>query len=92
MPYSLRRIRDGAGDSGPLSLPLRLNPETKQVEYDKENPRPRVGWAIQVGSFYTRTYQAQDYWQTTYVTEILKDTPDEIHFKTGNSEYVWKRI
>ncbi len=41
---------------------------------------------------YSRSFVAQDYWQTTYVTEILEDTPDMMRFRTGNSEYVWKKF
>jgi hypothetical protein len=38
----------------------------------------------------------QDYWQTTFITEILEDRNEEdgthyIRFKTGNSEYEWTR-
>jgi len=56
---------------------------------------PMVGWVVQVGSIGARTYAAQDYWQTTIVTEIISDTISEdgvrtIRFKTQNSEYVWR--
>ena len=90
MTYSLVRKRDGAGDSGPMSDIGRLNPETKEVEWER-NARPRVGWVVTVGSRMGRSYQVHDYWTTTYVTEIDSDTPKEVHFKTSNSEYVWKQ-
>lgn len=86
MPYSLVRDRDGAGDSGPMSQ--RLWPDKRE----DNNPRPIVGCAMMVGSHYARTYQAQDWWRTTLITEILEDKPDFIRFRTTNSEYTWKII
>lgn len=87
---TLRRTRDGAGDSGPMFTINRRNPETGEYEYKNQTP-PRVGWAVQCGSPYGRTYSAQDYWQTTYVTEILEETDKGGRFKTGNSEYIWTK-
>lgn len=88
MPYSLYRTRDGAGDSGPLSVALKR----ENGEIVKGGDRPQVGYAMQVGSFYARTYQYQDYWQTTYITEILEERDDYVRFRTGNSEYEWKKF
>jgi hypothetical protein len=91
MPYSLVRTRDGAGDSGPYSEALKRSEDPlKRIEGG--GVRPRVGYAMRVGSLMARTYQMQDYWTTTYVTEITKDTEDEVHFRTGNSEYVWRKF
>lgn len=90
MRYSLQRIEpaDGAGDSGPVSDAVWLaEDEEVQVERDA---RPRVGVAIRVGSPYARTMQAQDWWMTSTITEIIEDTPDEVIFKTGNSKYKWQ--
>ena len=85
--YSLYRKRDGAGDSGSVSTAFWVeNGEVKR----EENARPRVGVQIQVGSFRARSYSQQDYWQTTYITEILEDTKNEVKFKTGNSTYKWR--
>lgn len=93
MPFSLYRISDKAGDSGPMSR--RIWPDRRE---DKENT-PIVGAAICVGSIYARTYQAQDWWQTTLVTEIVSDDVDDytgertIVFKTSsNSTYIWKHF
>lgn len=96
MTYSLRRTRDGAGDSGPSMIINRYNPETKEYEFER-GVEPRVGWAVQVGALGSRSYSYQDYWQTTPVTEILEaemrtNEHGEYHyirFKTGNSEYEW---
>lgn len=90
---TLKRTRDGAGDSGPMSSAGRYNPDTNEQEWI-HNTGPVVGYVMQVGSHYARTYSAQDYWTTTYVTEILSDTIEDdsrvVRFKTGNSEYIWK--
>jgi hypothetical protein len=88
--YSLARTRDGAGDSGLMSTAI-FRGEDGKIVYEN-NARPRVGVVMQVGSFYARTYDPQDYWQTTMITEILEDTPKRVRFRTSNSEYVWKII
>lgn len=86
--YSLRRTRDGAGDEGPMSIIMRRG-ESGEIEM-KHNARPEVGYIIKVGSPYARSYQYQDYWQTTGITEILEETETIVKFKTYNSEYVWE--
>jgi len=102
MPYSLSRTRDGAGDSGPMStlyFPVYdENDPEKIVDVTTEhNSPPKVGAVIRVGSPYSRSYSAQDWWQTTLITEILEERTDSedpdclyIRFKTGNSEYEWR--
>lgn len=91
MIYSLRRLSDGAGDSGQMSNIL----DYANDNY-KENGAPRLGCAIRVGSIYSRTYANQDYWTTTPVTEIVSDnTVNDVRtivFKTKNSEYEWKEF
>jgi hypothetical protein len=94
MTYSLRRVRDGAGDSGPMSLAITptVDMDTNKVvdvQYE-HGARPRIGSAMRVGSIAGRTFAAQDWWQTTLITEILEDKDDYVRFKTGNSEYEWK--
>lgn len=89
MAYSLRREHDGAGDSGGMSLALWLD---EQGELGREqDARPRVGVSIRVGSVFARTYQAQDWWQTTMITEILEDTENFVKFRTTNSVYIWEK-
>ena len=91
--YSLVRDKDGAGDSGPMC-------EILDAESYKPIPGevyPRVGCGIRVGSPYGRTYSAQDYWQTTPITEITDEWVDEdgysnVRFKTKNSVYIWKEF
>ncbi len=86
--YYLRRTTpsDGAGDSGPYSEALRLN---DKKELERGGARPVVGYVMRVGSIVGRSYQMQDYWTTTYVLEILEDTPEKVIFRTGNSTYEW---
>jgi hypothetical protein len=91
MAYSLRRHRDGAGDSGGMSMALWEENNDLKFEH---GVIPRVGICIRVGSIYARTMEAQDWWQTSYITEIISDEKTdkyhEIVFKTGNSTYTWR--
>jgi hypothetical protein len=98
MTYSLSRTRDKAGDSGNMSMALWKDPVSGKVETE-HNAVPRVGVAIRVGSTYARSYSLQEWWQTTYVTEILEERTDPkdpnflyILFITDNSEYEWTRF
>ena len=87
--YSLYRERDGQGDAGGMSLALWIDDE-ENVMYE-HNARPRVGVMLRVGSIYARTLSWQDWWQTTYIEEILEDTGSMVKFKTENgSVYVWR--
>jgi hypothetical protein len=83
----LRRTRDGAGDAGARSEAIKWNTDGKIKEI--VGRRPTIGCSILVGSVTARTYQHQDYWLTTEVTEILEEREDYVRFKTGNSEYEW---
>ena len=93
MRYSLIRERDGVGDSG-------LMCEILDAESYKPIPNetyPRVGCGVRVGSHYGRTYSAQDWWQTTPITEILEESVNDlgyrtVKFKTRNSIYIWKEL
>jgi hypothetical protein len=97
MPYLLRRTRDGAGDSGLMSLaqiPTFDQDTGKIVDVEEiHNARPQVGASMRVGSPFGRTFLAQDWWQTTLITEILEERTEDgreyVRFKTGNSEYEW---
>lgn len=85
--YSLRRERDNEGDAGGMSMAIWFD-ENNELQ-TKQNARPRVGVAMRVGSVYARTYQEQDWWQTSLITEIIEDREDYVRFRTGNSIYVW---
>ena len=91
MAYSMYRTRDHAGDSGPMSMALWKDAETGEI-HEEHNARPRVGVVMRVGSPYARSYVSQDYWQTTYIQEILAESSDHVRFRTGNSEYEWKEF
>ena len=84
--YTLSRMSDKAGDSGSICNLLWEEDGEFKVEY---HGRPRVGVAVMVGSSVTRTMQYQDWWQTSYITEILEDNETYIKFKTQNSIYEW---
>ena len=91
----LRRVRDGAGDSGSMSMnyPAKWDEDQQVWKRDRTKEpvagRPRLHYACQVGAVIARTYQAQDYWMTTPVTEIIEDRDDYVRFRTTNSEYEW---
>lgn len=87
----LRRLKDGAGDSGASVQSIAWNEDGtfKEVVGD----RPVVGCSMCVGSVSARSYSEKDYWLTTPVTEILEEKFDKDNnllyskFKTGNSIY-----
>lgn len=85
--YSLRRVSDNAGDSGNMSVIIfRGEDGNISLEYHQ---KPRVGVVIRVGSCSARSYQDQDWWQTTIITEILEEREDYVRFRTTNSIYEW---
>ena len=88
MRYRLTRLRDGAGDSGPMSQTIEWDDDEKATIC--ENARPKVGASMIVGS-YMASYLWQDWWMTTPVTEIIEETENYCRFKTQNSEYEWTR-
>lgn len=94
MTYSLRRINDGEGDSGNMSCAYSVSGSELITEHDV---KPRVGVVMRVGTYSARAFDAQDWWQTTPITEILDDYIDEdgdpcVTFKTQNNEYVWREF
>lgn len=96
MAYSLWRTRDGAGDSGLMSIAIHPNAGPGNEHVYEDHGRPQIGAVMRVGSHYARSYQAQDWWQTTRITAILEERVDEdgteyVRFKTGNSEYEWTK-
>ena len=84
MPYALYST-DGRGDSGPMS---------DCITRDGIKTRhPRVGGCMMVGSPYARTYQAQDYWRTSEIMEIISKSKDEVVFRTRTgSIYTWSEF
>jgi hypothetical protein len=100
MRYSLEREGDGAGDRGGMSDAITPIWDENHKLIDKiieNNARPKVGAAMRVGSIYARSYDHHDWWMTTPITEILEERTEEdgteyVRFKTGNSEYEWKKF
>ncbi len=97
MAYLLQRDRDGAGDSGPMLEQYRRGDDGEiETRIPKDADDIELGWVVRVGSPYARTYDSQDYWTTTYVTEILDrgvdgegdDARPWTRFRTGNSVYM----
>lgn len=83
----LRRISDGAGDSGSMSEAIAWK---EDKTFDKVvGSRPVIGCSMCVGSATARSYSHQDWWLTTLVTEIIEEREDYVKFKTEKSEYEW---
>lgn len=89
--YWMYREDGRVGDSGPMSDMII---KRKGVAVREADARPEVGGVMQVGTYFARSYTAQDYWQTTKIEEILKeetvDGRDTVTFRTQNSVYTWK--
>jgi hypothetical protein len=82
-----------------MSMALWLDEKSENGIGREDNAEPRVGVSMRVGSIIARSYYAQDWWQTTFITEILEERTDPedpnflyVRFKTGNSEYEWERF
>jgi hypothetical protein len=89
MSFFLKRESDGMGDSGGMSILMWEENGEIKVEHDS---KPRVGVCVRVGSTYARTMQYQDWWQTSYIKEILEEEENRVKFRTKNSIYEWKII
>ncbi len=91
MSFTLRRTKDGKGDSGVRSESIKWTIEGKFDKIDGEIPI--IGNSMLVGSLSARSYSHQDYWLTTPIIEILEEIKnDDVHyirFLTENSEYEW---
>jgi hypothetical protein len=85
--YTLKRKRDGFGDAGGMSLAIWFA-EDNSIRAE-HNARPQIGKCIRVGSYNSRSYISQDWWQTSTVIEILLDESERVVFKTQNSIYEW---
>jgi hypothetical protein len=88
MPYyTLRRMSDGCGDSGAMSLAIWMDENNEVIK--EHDARPQIGKCICVGSYAGRSYQWQDWWRTSSIVEILTDEENLVVFKTQNSTYEW---
>lgn len=93
MRYSLVREGDHMGDSGPMCQIL----DRESYMPIEGETYPRIGCGVRVGSYYGRTFDSQDWWQTSPVTEILEESVDDegyrtVKFKTRSSVYTWKEF
>jgi len=91
--YSLIRQDRHAGDSG-LMCEILDNESYKPIPGETY---PRVGCGVRVGSPFARSYSAQDWWQTSPITEITDEWTDDkgfrhMRFKTKNSTYIWEEF
>jgi hypothetical protein len=86
--YHLRRQRDGFGCKGPLSL--LLPDEFFEVQIDKSDSRPKVGYRLAVGYRHGPFLSRVRLVVTTRIIDILLDSPDYMLFRTMNSIYEWK--
>lgn len=99
MAYWMFRTRDKMGDSGTMSMALVPTYDDSGKVVDVQyvhNARPQIGYVMRVGSGIARSYSAQDWWQTTAITEIIEDKINEdgseyVKFRTGNSIYEWRK-
>ena len=87
MHYSLRRVSDGAGDSGLMSTLFWEEDGEVKTEL---NGRPRIGVAMKVGNPFGGIFSTQDWWMCTPATKILIDEENYVKFETRNSTYEWK--
>ena len=77
--YKLIRKNDGL---------INRSSKVKFIEFDKNGlflkdyDKPNIGLSLIMSPF--NIYFT---WQTTLITEILKDQENYLHFKTENSEY-----
>lgn len=96
----LVRKRDGAGDSGGMSMLIKCKKDGDWYVVEKdpdgqpiiEYGKPKIGYMVRVGSVTARSYSSQDYWQTTPVIEIIEEKEDYVKFKTASpneSIYEW---
>ena len=87
--YFLQKVDSYTGDSGNMSMFIYKDTDGA-VKYE-HGAKPRIGGVIRVGSMFARSYSAQDWWQTSLITEILEETENYVKFRTLNSVYEWKR-
>jgi len=88
----LRRDRDGEGYYGSRIEAYEIihDEDGKPIDAKLVAHRPTVGCKLLVGTVTAGMFSDRDYWVTTPITEIISETDDEIHFRTGNSTYTFK--
>lgn len=88
--YSIERVRDGAGDSGMMLQPW----DWTTNKPHGENGTIVLGYGVKCGSIYARTMQAQDWWLTTPILEVLEKADDDswVKVRTENSVYLIRAV
>lgn len=76
----LRRISDGAGDSGARVEAIQWKPDGTKDKI--VGSYPVVGCSLLVGSVTAGTFSDKDWWCTTIVTEILEEREGYVRFLT----------
>jgi hypothetical protein len=79
--FTLVRQGDSEGDSGNMLVSILPSSRDGGTVL---NGAITVGYCVRCGSSIARSFQWQDYWQTTPVVEILSvnEQEDEVTFKT----------
>ena len=81
--FSLKRETDQAGDYGSI-----LISQDKNRHPVGENGEIIVGYYLECGSPFPRSFSTQDYWLTTEVQEIHPIDKKKVRIKTKNSWYI----
>ena len=83
--YTLRRLTDDVWEYGSMSAAIS---DSDTLEHDA---RPRVGVRLRVGSLHGRSFAERDWWQTSRITKIVRDEPQQVEFWTEDgSYYLWR--
>lgn len=82
---TLRRIRDGKGDSGERIQSILLNSKNELGKVVAN--RPLLGCCLLVGDNKSKIYGSQDYHVTSPIKDILIERSDYVKFVTENSIY-----
>lgn len=83
MRYILRRVPDGMGDTGSLTV-YRC---TDKIVESLRDTWPKVGDVVQVGALRATMFGSDTWWRTTRVEEIISATETKMVFRTTNSVY-----
>lgn len=80
--FSLKRTnKTGAGDSGQMSQAFSWKKsDSGGLEMEVVGEEPTVGHQMRVGSYLARSYQMQDWWQTSNVKRIISDEIEDDPF------------
>lgn len=89
MMYTLKRLSDGHGSSGPASVGIR---DVEGSLVFEGHCRPAEGLWMRVGTPNSTSFEDHDWWQTSKVREVLEESRDSVRFKTAFDEYLWEKV